>query len=990
MSKRRKALAAVAALAVAILAVVGLTWAWGGGLGSGSDAGEKDGAAPSFEELAEQHEHIGFDAATGTPYIDNEVLVTLAEDADATEAEELLSSLGASVDESMADLGIYRITYADALSYDELNAKVEELKANPLVEDAYLNLVVSQEPQDEPVTEQKPAVFPNDAWGGGDGATWDQAVPRGRNWGMEAIEAAGAWGYLDQLQTTRVGLIDAPPNPSHEDLGFSNATALVVDEDAGTVTQEEIPAEREDHGSHVAGTMAATWDNEKGVSGVMANKGELYYASTFLRSGSSTKWGIGSAYTYLLSIKTLVDQGVRSINVSLGFNDPICFAASHGNQNAINYIQELSDSLETGLSRLITRRASVGKPDFVICVAAGNENNTPYYEDSSATYGYITAGERSFWQWLPFVGAKEVKGGSLAQYSNALSFIDDDIVKDHIIVVGAVGIDEGASTSSYTRYACTSYSNVGARVDVMAPGGDADSQIYSCATNGYMEMSGTSMASPHVAGIAGLVFAANPSLTGPEVKKIVVDAAGQSIDLGGTQRRLANARVAVEKALGTPVTSTPGHVITLTSTVSLDLCFVVDTTASMGDDIDNAAQNMSQILIALAARTGDYRVALVDYRDFASRTNDSEDYPYRVQLDFTNSGEEISRAISNLELGYGGDEEETVYSALMAATKLNWREGAKRVIIVLGDAAPLDPEPTTGYTYDDVALALYKGGIAIDAARSDERVLGDPDKSLISVFSIGTDASDEASSFFDMLSTDTGGEHVDLDDASEVGDAIVESIDQIELARPVAATASFGAGMAGQHVSLYAAEEDEDGGDGAVDADGSAGGADAAAATGVPSEDRYLLSLTTDATGSVSLDSLPAGTYAWRSSGASAGGTLTIPEPAEDGQVAQASVQTTQTYWFTPLLLACRQNAAVVTAGLLGLLALCVAAPVVVAHARAGRGGRPGSGSQQAAPAPDATPAPAQGPAPTRFCPHCGASVPAGSRFCPRCGTPAR
>lgn len=147
---------------------------------------------------------------------------------------------------------------------------------------------------------------------------------------------------------------------------------------------------------------------------------------------------------------------------------------------------------------------------------------------------------------------------------------------------------------------------------------------------------------------------------------------------------------------------------------------------------------MTEILEHLSDKTSDYRVALIDYRDYSSRSGYSSDYPYKVQLHFTNNNANIENAINRLNLGNGGDTEETVYSALMAAVRLDWRSDAKKVIIILGDAAPLDPEPETGYTYDDVLLALFSAEIALDYDDSDSHLRFSHSRSLIPVCA-GTD-----------------------------------------------------------------------------------------------------------------------------------------------------------------------------------------------------------------------------------------------------------
>lgn len=910
---------------------------------------------PGLAEIAEESEKIDFNESNGVLYVNNEVVVFIRASASQEKISALFDSLGAEIDDSMADIYVYRLVFKDAMTYDALESLIKTIKSDPIVENAYLNTVTEFEAdakEEEDDFEYKNPAFPDDPW---NSDTWNVSVPNGENWGMEAIDAPGAWGYLDQLSTVNVGLIDSMPTLSHEDLSFANSSCLFIDENSGTTTTNKYTLTAEDHGTHVSGTINAEWNNKTGVSGVMGGKGALYYCAVYYDSNGKVSSKYATAYSYLLALKTLIDQDVQVINISQNTSRLIGFAASHGNQNAINYLSMQADLTEKGLSRIISSRKAAGKPDFVICVAAGNSNHIYYYKDDKATYGYRET--MTAWETVKYLfGWRGEIGNSLALYNNFLNLMDSEEVKSRVIVVGAVGIDSGTSTTNSTQYSYAYFSNVGSRVDVVAPGVD----IYSCTTNGYGLLSGTSMATPHVSGVAGLIFASNPSLSGPEVKEILTASTTGRYYYGGDYSGLLNAKNSVVNALKTVGTSV-GKVLKTEVDNGLDLCFVVDTTGSMGDDIDNARENMESILEHLAAKTENYRVALIDYRDYPERSNDSDDYPYKVQLYFTDNNELITDGINGLGLGYGGDNEETVYSALMAAVNLDWRSDAKKVIIILGDAAPLDPEPITNYSYDDVLLALFNADINIDYEDSDERVVDALDTSLINVFSIGTDASEDAADFFEKISVSTGGSYASVDDASEVGDAIIDSIEQIEVVERLTVVADFGDEMANQKVNLYSGKE-------------------------------YLFTLEADDNGQLVLEDMEADTYNWTSNSLYAGGSIDIREDDHD-----ATVRMTKTYWFAPLLGFWHQHTLLICLVLLAYIAVCIIVPISIKHIRKRvRKEKPDSPS---AVIPDSVAEPvnnnAEVPASaydTRRsddgvpCPNCGFQTGPGARFCKQCG----
>ncbi|MEV4637202.1 S8 family peptidase [Actinoplanes sp. NPDC049548] len=101
----------------------------------------------------------------------------------------------------------------------------------------------------------------------------------------------------------------------------------------------------------------------------------------------------------------------------------------------------------------------------------------------------------------------------------------------------ASAITVGATTSTDAR---ASYSNYGTCLDIFAPGSSITSDWYSSntATN---TISGTSMASPHVAGAAALVLSANPGYSPAQVRDSLVNNATPNVVTGagsGSPNRL--------------------------------------------------------------------------------------------------------------------------------------------------------------------------------------------------------------------------------------------------------------------------------------------------------------------------------------------------------------------------------------------------------------------------------------------------------------------
>ena len=88
---------------------------------------------------------------------------------------------------------------------------------------------------------------------------------------------------------------------------------------------------------------------------------------------------------------------------------------------------------------------------------------------------------------------------------------DNNPSKPHVVIT------VGATTSTDTR---ASYSNIGQCVDLFAPGSAITSAWYT-STTATQTISGTSMAAPHVAGVAARVLSSNPTFTPAQVAAVI-------------------------------------------------------------------------------------------------------------------------------------------------------------------------------------------------------------------------------------------------------------------------------------------------------------------------------------------------------------------------------------------------------------------------------------------------------------------------------------
>lgn len=157
----------------------------------------------------------------------------------------------------------------------------------------------------------------------------------------------------------------------------------------------------------------------------------------------------------------------------------------------------------------------------------------------------------------------------------------------------------------------------------------------------------------------------------------------------------------------------PYPTIEQTTGHQVDVVFAIDTTGSMGGLIDSARRTVWAIAthIKQVDPQANVHVGLVAYRD----TDDFKDY---VTKDFalTDDLDGVYAELASYRAEAGGDVPEDVDAALYDGVyKMNWRDGATKLMFVVGDAPPA----TRGevQAFDVTAREAAMRGIHLNAIR---------------------------------------------------------------------------------------------------------------------------------------------------------------------------------------------------------------------------------------------------------------------------------
>jgi subtilisin family serine protease len=365
--------------------------------------------------------------------------------------DERISALGGTVEANYPEIGV---AVANGLTEDaaeRLRSFKDVQVVEQDVERQWLEPVAEEALAEDASSEVAPA-SPNNP---------DRALRYARQWNMRAIKADKAWNARPKRlgsENVKVAILDTGIDYTNPDLqervDLNNSTSFVPSDDA--LVQTYFPGRHPStdlnfHGTHVAATVSS--------NGVVA-------------AGVTSK-------VNLMAVKVLDANGSGPLSGVLG---GIMYAADHG-ADVINMSLEssFSKNQKPGLIKVFNRAINyANRKGSVFVVSAGNDSSN-MDADSNLYQAYCQS--------------------------------------PHVVCVSATGPTSQASVNGPWQETDSpaSYSNFGAPVTVAAPGGNRDTEVWAvcsqtslvvpvCRTGNFVVgLKGTSMAAPHVSGLAALV-----------------------------------------------------------------------------------------------------------------------------------------------------------------------------------------------------------------------------------------------------------------------------------------------------------------------------------------------------------------------------------------------------------------------------------------------------------------------------------------------------
>lgn len=460
------------------------------------------------------------------------------------------------------------------------------------------------------------------------------------------INLFGAWNYTTGSPEVVVAVIDGGVDYTHEDLAANmwvntaeNSGTSGKDDD-GNGYKDDIHGYNfvsdvgklvpHDHGTHVAGTIAAVNNNGKGVAGIAGGDG---------KNGSGVR---------IMSCQIFVDD-----------DDPYAENAGQKGATAIKYAAD---------NGAVICQNSWGYPTLTQIPASDKEAIDYFIEYAGIDENGIQTGPMKGGIVIFAAGNEDREAAAPANY-------------EKVVAVSSIAAD----------YKKAYYSNYGSWVDIAAPGGDVQSfgnvgTIYSTVVDGYGYMQGTSMACPHVSGVAALTLShlQRKGFT-PDMLRAKLEQSARSVDqYNASYKGKLGKLIDATGALASGSTTPPGVVKNLSGTAQSNILSLSWLVPSDADDGKPAGFNVYCRKTSLSGiNVNNLPSDVVVYSFTIGNASVGSTFTAKVEgLDF-----ESDYYVAVLAYDYSGN-----FSSLSSQIKLTTEANNPPIITVLDSASVFVPQ----------------------------------------------------------------------------------------------------------------------------------------------------------------------------------------------------------------------------------------------------------------------------------------------------------
>lgn len=351
-------------------------------------------------------------------------------------------------------------------------------------------------------------------------------------WGSAAIDVAGAWNAGYRGEGAIVAVLDSGVACVHPDIAGNLLLAASTSFVPGENVCHNIVGTF-NHGTHVAGTIASP-DNGLGTIGVAP---EAKILAVKVLSGIT---GSGEFEGIIQGIVYAADHGADVINMSLGADIPI-------NGRGANEIAELVNAIK--------RSVQYARSQNVLVVASAGNDARDLDHDSGLkicdTDGCYVANLKAFPAEVPGVLAVSATGPVGWAYAPTSSFLDNlasySNYGQSVVAFAAPGGDfsypgnENCTFQGLVR-PCWVFDMV------FATGGYGLNALGQVVAS-YSWSAGTSMAAPHVSGVAALIIGKHGGEMAPSEVERILRASADDLGKPGNDDAYGAGRVNASRAV---------------------------------------------------------------------------------------------------------------------------------------------------------------------------------------------------------------------------------------------------------------------------------------------------------------------------------------------------------------------------------------------------------------------------------------------------------